>query len=130
MGTADDRLANTPGALRPAVALWLERLEAEHGACDVPADILATLLQVVAVSEFAGNTLLREWQEFGDSFSDMRRIPDTTSLREFADEIAASDAGLGDIQSRLRRFRHRFLLQLLWREVEGSAELTETLHAL
>lgn len=119
-----------PGALRPAVALWFERLEADHGTCDVPPDILANLTKVVAVSEFAGNTLLREWQDVHECFSDMRCSPDPASLHKFADEIAASNAEPVDIQSRLRRFRHRYLLQLLWREVAGSAELTETLDAL
>ncbi len=130
MGMADDRLANVPGTLRPAVALWFERFEADHGTCDVPPDILAKLIQVVAVSEFAGNTLLREWHHVRECYGDMQRTPDAASVQRFADEIAASDADLHDIQSQLRRFRHRYLLQLLWREVDGSAELMETLGAL
>jgi glutamate-ammonia-ligase adenylyltransferase len=37
---------------------------------------------------------------------------------------------MDEIKSRLRRFRHRYLLHVLWREVAGKAALAETLEAL
>ena len=130
MATNDEKLLLLPEVLRPAVARWFERLDAEHGTWGVAEDIEPDLLRVVAVSEFAGNTLLREWEILGDNLADFGSAPNPTVLEQFANEIAASEAGLDAVRSRLRRFRHRYMLHVLWREVAGSTELAETLEAL
>jgi len=130
MGGIDDMLEQLPEALRPAVARWHSRLAAERGAEAAAAALDTGLLRVVAVSEFAANTLLREWQAVSGHFEEFRRGPSAAPLRKFADDIGSSNADAGDVRSQLRRFRHRYLLQVLWREVVGDAELAATLSAL
>jgi glutamate-ammonia-ligase adenylyltransferase len=130
MATNDDKLRQLPPVLRPAVARWFERLVADHGDQNIAANTEADLLRVLAISDFAGNTLLREWGSLGDRLAEFRTVPDPAVLERFAQEIATSEADPEDIKSRLRRFRHRYLLHVLWREAAGIAELAETLEAL
>jgi hypothetical protein len=61
MATHDDKLRQLPPVLRAPVARWFERLASEHVAKPIPENVLPDLVRVLAVSEFAGNTLLREW---------------------------------------------------------------------
>ena len=130
MARNDDKLRQLPQALRPAVTRWFERLAGEYDTKSIAAEVESDLVRVLAVSEFAGNTLLHEWDALGDRLADLDSAPSVAALEKFADEIAASDANLDEIRSRLRRFRHSYMLQVLWREVTGSAELAETLEAL
>ncbi len=112
------------------VARWYARLEEMHGGIDLAADVENQLLRVVAVSEFAGNALLRDWQYWRRRLEQFASPPDPELLNRFADELAASEAGIDDVKSRLRRFRHRYMLHVLWREVAGTAELAETIQVL
>jgi glutamate-ammonia-ligase adenylyltransferase len=130
MATHDDKLGQLPPALRPAVARWLERLAAEHGEQNIATETEANLMRAVAVSEFAGNTLLREWESLCDGLAEFDTGPDPAVLERFTQEIATSEAGLEDVKSQLRRFRHRYMLHVLWREAAGTAELNETLETL
>ena len=106
---------NLPEVLRAPVEHWLERF-GDSG-------YTANLTKLVACSEFAGNVLLREKDWFLDnvhSFDCAPRLADLDTM------LAAG----GDTGSTLRRFRNRFMLQVLWREVFGLADLDETLTAL
>ena len=125
-----DRLDELPEALRPAVARWFERLEETHGSVELAADVENQLQRVVAVSEFAANVLLRDWDYWQSRLQQLASPPDREVLNEFAGDLAASEVGIDEVKSRLRRFRHRYMLQILWREVAGTAELAETLGAL
>jgi glutamate-ammonia-ligase adenylyltransferase len=104
-----------PEVLRAPVDHWRERFgDSGHS---------ARLTRLVACSEFAGNVLLRERDWFLDSVDSFDRAP------RLADLEALLATG-GDTGSTLRRFRNRFMLQVLWREVCGLADLDETLSAL
>ena len=106
---------NLPEVLRTSVERWLERFGDSGDTVD--------LTRLVACSEFAGKVLLREKNWFlqnVDSFDRPPRLDGLESLLE---------AG-GDTGSTLRRFRNRFMLQVLWREVFGLAKLDDTLTAL
>ena len=130
MAIDEHRLDELPEALRPAVARWFERLEETHGSAELATDVEDQLQRVVAVSEFAANVLLRDWEYWQSRLQQLALPPDPEVLNEFAGDLAASEAGIDEVKSRLRRFRHRFMLQILWREVAGTAELAETLGAL
>ena len=112
MGTGADSL---PEALRGPVRRWFERFGAS--AHD------EALARLVACSEFAGNVLLREKEWFLDNVASFDQPPGLAALDAL---LAAGE----DPRPALRRFRHRYMLQVLWREVFGLAELDETLHAL
>ena len=130
MAIDEHRIGILPEALRPAVTRWFERLEEAHGKVDLAPDVENQLLRVVAVSEFAGNALLRDWAHWQGRMGQLASPPDPDSLRQFTDELADSEAGVDEVKSQLRRFRNRYMVQVLWREIAGMAELTETLDAL
>ncbi|MGB5688273.1 MAG: hypothetical protein WBM45_03295, partial [Woeseiaceae bacterium] len=103
-----------PAELQSSVDRWLERYgEADH------VDALARL---VTCSEFAGSVVLREKAWFLDNVAAFDAAPDTGELDAYV--------GADDIQALLRRFRNRFMLHVLWREVFGLADLDETLESL
>ena len=131
-------IASLPEELSDVVSLWAERLESSHpGSIDnlrSAPHFMAELTKLVAVSEFAGNLVIREWpwiqgsrDSDGDSFP---KRPAISNLQAFAMEIAASTDDVRNIKRRLRRFRDRWLLQVLWRDLSGTATLAETLQAL
>ena len=130
MALDEHRLGELPEALRPAVARWFDRLEEAHGTIDLAAGVEDQLLRVVAVSEFASNAMLRDWAYWQDRLEQLASPPDRDALKKFADDLATSEAGLNEVKSQLRRFRNRYMVHVLWREVAGTAELTETLGML
>ncbi len=130
MAIDEDRLRRLPEALRPIVALWFDRLEEAHGAVDLPVDSADLLLRVVAVSEFAAGVLLRDWDFWRDRLDELSSPADPRTLRAFADEGGGSEASADQVKSQLRRFRHHYMLGVLWREVAGTATLAETLGEL
>jgi glutamate-ammonia-ligase adenylyltransferase len=88
------------------------------------------LLRLVACSEFAAAHLRRDWDWFIGEGADLSAPPSAADLERFAAEIAASDEALETVRQALRKYRHRYLLRVLWREVAGVARLEETLHDL
>ncbi|HEY5641453.1 MAG TPA: bifunctional [glutamate--ammonia ligase]-adenylyl-L-tyrosine phosphorylase/[glutamate--ammonia-ligase] adenylyltransferase [Woeseiaceae bacterium] len=119
-----------PEVLRAPAIRWFERLAERYPGVGLPDELVPTLVRVVACSEFAGNVLLRDLDallERGDLFTEP---PDAGALVEFADEIAASDLPADAVKHALRRFRNRYLLQVIWREVTAQATLDETLASL
>lgn len=117
-----------PEKLRPAAALWFERL-AEQG-LQIPDDLIHSAARLIACSEFAGRVLLREFSWFIENVASFSDPPDDVELNRFVDAIASSDADIAAVKSEFRRFRNRFLLRVLWREVLQQAELAETLRQL
>ena len=115
-------LDNLTDELRGPVERWLER----YGD-DAHSDQLA---QLVACSEFAGTTILREKSWFLENVATFARPPVADQLKAFVAATAVSDANIDEIKSTLRRFRNRYMLHVLWREVFGLADLDETLASL
>jgi glutamate-ammonia-ligase adenylyltransferase len=119
-----------PAELREIAARWFERFDAEQQGEPLSDDVIPLLAKFVACSDFAANTLLREWRWFvamGDAMDD---IPDAAVLDQFVGEIRRSEEDIAAVKHQLRRFRHRTMLHILWREITGSATLTETLSSL
>ena len=107
-----------PQTLREPVERWLERFgESDHA---------TELRRVVASSEFAGRVLLRNKDWFLENVAGFTHRPDANRLDELIDE----DAGVDAAKVALRRFRNRFMLHVLWREICGPADLDETLTSL
>lgn len=119
MGASLDNLADE---LHGPVERWLER----YGD-DAHTD---QLVQLVACSEFAGTTILREKSWFLENVATFARPPVADQLKAFVAATAVSDANIDEIKSTLRRFRNRYMLHVLWREVFGLADLDETLASL
>ncbi|MEX2496095.1 MAG: bifunctional [glutamate--ammonia ligase]-adenylyl-L-tyrosine phosphorylase/[glutamate--ammonia-ligase] adenylyltransferase [Woeseia sp.] len=124
-------ISRLPQVLREPVAPWLGRfLDGQPSHLEQLCAIDGfedELLRLVACSEYAANTLLREWNWFADSALAGRLCarPDTLL------KLAADDDGSVDWASkRLRQCRNRGLLHILWRELNGSADVGETLSSL
>ena len=107
-----------PPALDDIVGRWLDRYGDSAFAAEVE--------RLVACSEFAGAIVLRDKEWFLGNVATFAVPPEASSL----DEHAAGLDGLDGAKALLRRFRNRFLLHVLWREVFGLAELDETLRSL
>ncbi len=129
MGIAQ-HIAELPPLLQAPVERWAERLAGRYGSVHLPDERLADVVRVAACSEFAAGVLLREWAWFAAAVESMDARPSDVELNTFVSEIGASDSDAAEIKMRLRRFRHRVLLRLIWREILGRAELDETLHGL
>ena len=115
-----------PSDLQDHVRQWFERLEEQHGAVALTNERTESLLRIVACSEFAGAVLLKEWQWFAEHADDFSEATDLET--EFGNTSFADDVEL--LKSELRRFRNRYLLRILWREVFALADLDETLQQL
>ena len=119
-----------PEQVRPIVERWCQRLQSEHGEVNLPDDSAAKLFRVVAASDFAGNVLIREWDYFRQRLEALGSLPDADALREFAASVAIGDMPIDEAKSKLRRYRNRYLVQVLCCETEGGVELSQTLGAL
>jgi len=122
------QIADLPEVLQPSVRVWSERFS-EQGAV-IPSEFVAGAVRLVACSEFAAKTLLNNPAWFADNVASFSSLPDDAKLARFVESIAASDADVAEIQALLRRKRHRLFLRVLWREVQGLADLDETLQQL
>jgi glutamate-ammonia-ligase adenylyltransferase len=125
--STSDVIASLPQALREPTTLWFERLVAEHGPLTLPDEIRARLVRVVACSEFAAGVVLRDWDWFVGHYGSFVAPPDRNALREFVENVWSGEEGVETAKAHIRRFRHRWMLQLLWREIGGQARLEETL---
>lgn len=117
-----------PELLRPGVMLWFEKLTDRDG--KIAEDYMAEVVRAVACSEFAGNTILRENAWFTENVESFSRAPKNEDLEAFVASIATSERPVAELKSELRRFRNRYLLHVLWREVQCLSDLDETLTKL
>src|SRR5210317_2563992 len=111
-----------PEVLREPVEHWFERFGET-----TKADALA---RIVACSEFAGTVALREKEWLLENVASFEQAPDPQQLEIFVADVASTDADVAEVKSRLRRFRNRYMLHVLWREVFALADLDETLKSL
>jgi len=119
-----------PSELWDTASRWFERLASEQQSVGLLDDTIEPLAKLVACSEFAANTLLREWQWFAGMQGSIDDAPDTSALDHFVEQLRQSDADIDVVKEELRRFRHRYMLQILWREISATATLDETLSSL
>ncbi len=120
--TAEQRkaMARLPAELHDPVGRWLDRLGEDR---DVPADLVEPLLRVAACSEFAANAMYRHWDWLLDNIAtfDVGRPYDEAELD------AARQLDAEELKATLRRIRARAMLRIVWREVNGPADLDDTL---
>lgn len=124
-----DEISALPDILRDPVERWFERQASGQQGADLPAESVARLVKLVACSEYAASVLQRDWHWFAEAHAELDTRPDAAKLEQFVVEVAASE-DIDDAKARIRRFRHRWMVQVLWRELGGVATLEETLEAL
>jgi len=119
-----------PVELQAIASRWFERLGAEHDNPGLTEDLLEALARTVSCSDFAANTLLREWPWFVETRASIDDAPDMGELERFVESVKRGEMDVDQVKEQLRRFRHRFMLKVLWREIRGVATLDETLSSL
>ena len=119
-----------PSELADSVTLWFERLDSTHDIAGLAAGSIDPLARLVACSEFAAGVVLREWSWFVATQQALHETVDAAELERVVAEVRDSNDDIDVVKSTLRRCRHRFLLQVLWRETSNIATLDETLQAL
>ena len=117
-----------PAALREPVLLKLQKIDALDAPPEIPESKIATLIRMLACSEFAATVFLREGSWL--LTQDLSRPPSVKQLQHFVADIGQSDQPVNAVQSEIRRFRNRYFLHVLWREFDESATLNETLYAI
>jgi glutamate-ammonia-ligase adenylyltransferase len=122
-----DAIKALPQALQGPTTLWFERLESQHGPLALPDDITTRLVRLAGCSEFASGVVLRDWDWFVANSASFREPPDRRALQTFVKDIVTGADEIETAKERIRRFRHRWMLHMLWREVSGQALLEETL---
>lgn len=131
-----NQIASLPEELHDAVAVWFERLESGHPGSIAEVESRTQfgpeLTRVVATSEFAAKTIARDWPWLLGCRDDgsLQRPANGAALQRIEAEIRDYTADSETLKSYLRRFRDRWLLHVLWREVCGHVQLGETLRAL
>lgn len=132
--TANENLQNAllhlPAALQSVARRQLERLAPLLERSPIPDEMLEPLLRLLVCSEYAANTLQREWAWFFSQREALQSAPDVSGLAAFAERIASSELSLDEVKAEIRRHRHRFMLHVLWREFAASADVAETLASL
>jgi len=111
-------VASLPESLREQVGRWFER----YGA----SDHAGALARLVACSEFAAATVLQDKEWFRAHVDSFVSAPDADVL----DAAVDLDDNIDSVKSVLRRFRNRYMLHVLWRDLFGLADLDETLSSL
>jgi len=130
--TMQKALEVLPAELREVVLLWADRLHERGAEWPAQEPAQSVLLRLVGTSDFAARVLLREWEWFQAALnkSELSAPPSEVRLRQFIAESASGNADLDASKSKLRRFRNRQLVHILWRSIEGSANLQESLSSL
>ena len=119
---------NLPAPLRESVLLQLQKIDALEAPPEIPATHIATLIRMLACSEFAAAVFLREADWL--LTQDLSRPPSISQLQDFVAQIGQSDQPQNVVQSEIRKFRNRYFLHVLWREFDATATLNETLYAI
>jgi len=115
-----------PDELRDGTSVWFDRLLETHPGVEPGDKTIDTLVRLVACSEFAANTLLREWPWFVGQQNTINDASDPSEVQQVRD----SEEEIEVAKEQLRRIRYRCMLSILWREVAGIATLDETLSSL
>lgn len=118
-----------PAQLEDVVTRWFDEVRDRDGFANLPAETTARLARLVACSEYAASVLQRDWAWFAANHAALDTAPEPKLLDALVAEVEVMQE-LADAQAVLRRFRHRWMLQVLWRELAGIATLDETLTAL
>ena len=123
-------VATLPPLLQPIVRSWFERSHKLRDVQTLPDEFVEPLARFVGYSDFAANTVLKEWNWLTEHVTGFGVPPDRQVLDEFVQGLATGNRPIDEVKQQLRQCRSRFMLHILWREVAGLADLQETLQSL
>ncbi|HEY2780552.1 MAG TPA: bifunctional [glutamate--ammonia ligase]-adenylyl-L-tyrosine phosphorylase/[glutamate--ammonia-ligase] adenylyltransferase [Steroidobacteraceae bacterium] len=127
-----DFIGSVPHELRQSVERWWERARALDGFADqyqaLSEDHRRQLPQVIAASEFASQVLLLDPPSL-QWFVQFDACESSVANSEYAG-LAAAAPSAEESQRILREWRRRAMLRIAWRDIAGTAAVTETLLAV
>ena len=124
-------LQSVPAALREAVEHWWERARGQEGFLEqyraLPEIHREQLPRVIASSEFVAQTLLQD----PCTFDWLQMDSGSAALAgEDCERSAAASASAEQASEELRKWRRRAMARIAWRDLAGTASVTETLLAV
>ena len=130
-----DEIENLPEQLREASTRWLEQLIEQDKFRDGLDTRSGDLVRLIACSEYAGAMMLREWEWFVQRIVNGKLDVSPSYLDAGAtiDELRADNPDSESLRRRLRIFRHRQFLHILWRAIcnrDNEDFVDETLDSL
>ncbi|MDH5500153.1 MAG: bifunctional [glutamate--ammonia ligase]-adenylyl-L-tyrosine phosphorylase/[glutamate--ammonia-ligase] adenylyltransferase, partial [Gammaproteobacteria bacterium] len=133
--SAETFIRTLPAALIEPASRWQERLNEQfpgEPARSVGAGQLPSLFRLVASSEFAARVLLREWSWFSEELATSRlsEVPTQDALTRRLHSVLLPMPDLAGLKRDLRVFRNRQLIGILWRDLDGTADVPVTLATL
>ena len=95
-------------------------------------EVLDSIKRVFAFSEFVAAGCTREPGLVTDLINsgDLNRHPAPTDYQSKFEKLLANVKDEAALLGRLRRFRHREMVRIAWRDLAGWADLAETMSAL
>ena len=123
-----------PSPLRDGVVTLTRQLLASPELAAFPDDpeLRTQLLRVLTASPYAADILVRYPVMLAELLGS-KRLQSTTTADAYLSLLQATlppDPDEEELQRRLRLFRHRELVRIIWRDLAGSAGVTETLRDL
>ncbi len=122
----DQAISKLPEPLAEQVMHWWGEFASQQGENSLDEAVAKSLPVVWAASEYVARQCLRHPEEF---FALQARLLQSADQAQFAAQWESmidpveDEAGLLHV---LRRFRHREMVRILWRDLAGWAELEET----
>ncbi len=124
-----------PAGLNDLVTAWVtehgKAAELQSALGSSPA-VAATLPRIIACSSYLADTVARYPQFLGELTAADRlgRPLADGELGQLFDDAIQADLAESECHRRLRQLRHRELLRIAWRDLDGSADVPETLAEL
>ncbi len=117
-----DRLTvDLPEELHGVAAEWLARFDESHDL----ARLTPEHIKLAAVSEFAGKTMIRQW----DTVADFLSLPTREALAAFVSRIGESDAPDVEVKRELREYRNAYLVAVIAQDMRHPERFAATLDA-
>jgi [glutamine synthetase] adenylyltransferase / [glutamine synthetase]-adenylyl-L-tyrosine phosphorylase len=131
MTASMDFIGSVPRELRESVERWWERACAQDGFAEryqaLSENYRRQLASVIAASEFAAQVLLQDPPSL-QWFVGLDASERGAANLEYARHT--TEAPVEQAQAILREWRRRAMLRIAWRDIAGSAAVTETLQAV
>jgi [glutamine synthetase] adenylyltransferase / [glutamine synthetase]-adenylyl-L-tyrosine phosphorylase len=128
MLTIEKAIEALPDSLKALAPAALEPLLAQPGLA-IADSLQANLVKTLACSEYVASILQRYPELTQELFGsgDLSRQLEPSELASRCFELTAELADETAVMRQLRLFRHRQLVRIVWRDLAGSADLSETL---
>ncbi|MDZ7661020.1 bifunctional [glutamate--ammonia ligase]-adenylyl-L-tyrosine phosphorylase/[glutamate--ammonia-ligase] adenylyltransferase [Thiohalophilus sp.] len=122
----DQAISKLPGPLAEQVTRWWAEFAPQQGDTALDESVAESLPAVWAGSEYVARQCLRHPEEFPGLQPRLLQSADREQLAGQWQSVVDTVEDEAGLMHTLRRFRHREMVRILWRDLAGWAELEET----